>query len=101
VPGVEAVPGEGTYLLWLDCTGLLAAAGLDPDRLDDVILEEAGLWLDDGAIFGAGGRGFTRMNVGCPRATLDEALNRLEAGAAALLARRARQARRTGTAPAA
>ena len=101
VPGVEAVPGEGTYLLWLDCTGLLAAAGLAPDRLDDVILEEAGLWLDDGAIFGAGGRGFTRMNVGCPRATLDEALNRLEAGAAALLARRARQARRTGTAPAA
>ena len=101
VPGVEAVPGEGTYLLWLDCTGLLAAAGLDPDRLDDVILEEAGLWLDDGAIFGAGGRGFTRMNVGCPRATLDEALNRLEAGAAALLTRRARQARRTGTAPAA
>ena len=101
VPGVEAVPGEGTYLLWLDCTGLLAAAGLDPDRLDDVILEEVGLWLDDGAIFGAGGRGFTRMNVGCPRATLDEALNRLEAGAAALLARRARQARRTGTAPAA
>ena len=101
VPGVEAVPGEGTYLLWLDCTGLLAAAGLDPDRLDDVILEEVGLWLDDGAIFGAGGRGFTRMNVGCPRATLDEALNRLEAGAAALLARRARQARRTGIAPAA
>ena len=98
VPGVEAAPCEGTYLLWLDCTGLLAATGLEADKLDDFILEEAGLWLDDGAIFGAGGRGFTRMNVACPRATLDEALDRLEAGVTALLAR---QALRTGAASAA
>ena len=98
VPGVEAAPCEGTYLLWLDCTGLLAATGLEADELDDFILEEAGLWLDDGAIFGAGGRGFTRMNVACPRATLDEALDRLEAGVTALLAR---QALRTGAASAA
>ena len=97
VPGVEAAPCEGTYLLWLDCTGLLAATGLEADELDDFILEEAGLWLDDGAIFGAGGRGFTRMNVACPRATLDEALDRLEAGVTALLAR---QALRTGAASA-
>ena len=97
VPGVEAAPCEGTYLLWLDCTGLLAATGLEADELDDFILEEVGLWLDDGAIFGAGGRGFTRMNVACPRATLDEALDRLEAGVTALLAR---QALRTGAAPA-
>ena len=98
VPGVEAAPCEGTYLLWLDCTGLLAATGLEADELDGFILEEAGLWLDDGAIFGAGGRGFTRMNVACPRATLDEALDRLEAGVTALLAR---QALRTGAASAA
>ena len=98
VPGVEAAPCEGTYLLWLDCTGLLAATGLEANELDDFILEEAGLWLDDGAIFGAGGRGFTRMNVACPRATLDEALDRLEAGVTALLAR---QALRTGAASAA
>ena len=98
VPGVEAAPCEGTYLLWLDCTGLLAATGLEADELDDFILEEVGLWLDDGAIFGAGGRGFTRMNVACPRATLDEALDRLEAGVTALLAR---QALRTGAASAA
>ena len=89
VPGVEAAPCEGTYLLWLDCTGLLAATGLEADELDDAILKEAGLWLDDGAIFGTGGRGFTRMNVACPRAILDEALDRLEAGVTALLARRA------------
>ena len=92
IPGVEAAPCEGTYLLWLDCTGLLAAAGLRPDELDDFVLEEAGLWLDDGAIFGAGGRGFTRINVACPRATLDEALDRLEAAVAALLSRQEHRA---------
>ena len=92
IPGVEAAPCEGTYLLWLDCTGLLAAAGLRPDELDDFVLEEAGLWLDDGAIFGAGGRGFTRINVACPRATLNEALDRLEAAVAALLSRQEHRA---------
>ncbi|WP_314455845.1 MalY/PatB family protein, partial [uncultured Actinomyces sp.] len=79
IEGIEAAPCEGTYLLWLDCSGLLQAAGLTPDELDDVMLHEAGLWLDDGRIFGAGGEGFTRINVACPRVTLDAALDRLEA----------------------
>lgn len=93
VPGIEIAPCEGTYLLWLDCSGLLDAADLDYSELDSFILEEAGLWLDDGAIFGAGGEGFTRINIACPRATLDEALDRLAAGVEALLARRANRAR--------
>ena len=101
VPGITAAPCEGTYLLWLDCTGLLATTGLGADELDDFILGEAGLWLDDGAIFGAGGRGFTRMNVACPRAILDEALNRLEAGVSALMARSAPPTHRADTATAA
>ena len=93
VPGIEATPCEGTYLLWLDCPGLLERSGLKPNELDEFILDEAGLWLDDGAIFGAGGEGFTRINVACPRATLDEALDRLEAGVTALLTRQAHRAR--------
>ena len=40
------------------------------------MLHEAGLWLDDGRIFGAGGEGFTRINVACPRKTLADALDR-------------------------
>lgn len=92
VLGVEAGPCEGTYLLWLDCHGLCELAGIAPGELDSFILEEAGLWLDDGAIFGAGGEGFTRINVACPRATLDEALDRLEAAVARILARRERLA---------
>ena len=78
IPGITATPCEGTYLLWLDCTGLLADTGLEAGELDAFMLEQAGLWLDDGAVFGTGGEGFTRMNVACPRATLDAALDRLE-----------------------
>ena len=54
--------------------------------------------LDDGRIFGAGGEGFTRINVACPRATLDAALDRLEAAVAAVTAR---AAERAGQGPAA
>ena len=98
IEGIEAAPCEGTYLLWLDCSGFLKAAGLEPERLDEVMLNEAGLWLDDGRIFGAGGEGFTRINVACPRATLDAALDRLEAAVAAVTAR---AAERAGQGPAA
>ena len=56
------------------------------------MLNEAGLWLDDGRIFGTGGEGFTRINVACPRTTLDAALDRLETAVAAVTARAAAQA---------
>ena len=72
---VGTVPIEGTYLAWLDFrrTGI-AAADLEP-----FLLEKAKLRLEDGAIFGAQGRGFARMNLACPRPLLEEALGRLEA----------------------
>ena len=92
IPGIEATPTEGTYLLWLDCRGLLERSGLEARELDEFILRRAGLWLDDGAIFGAGGEGFTRINVACARAVLDEALDRLAAAVEALPARRSRRA---------
>ena len=92
IEGIEAAPCEGTYLLWLDCSGFLQATGLEPDQLDEVMANEAGLWLDDGRIFGAGGEGFTRINVACPRVTLDAALDRLEAAVNAVTARAAEQA---------
>ena len=92
IEGIEAAPCEGTYLLWLDCSGFLKAAGLKPEQLDEVMLNKAGLWLDDGRIFGAGGEGFTRINVACPRTTLDAALDRLETAVAAVTARAAERA---------
>ncbi len=64
---------EGTYLAWLDCR----QAGI-PGKPSDFFLKEARVGMNDGAWFGAGGEGFVRLNFGCPRATLAEALGRME-----------------------
>lgn len=74
IPGVKLVETEGTYLLWLDFRELK----LSEEELEDLIIKKAKLWLDSGKIFGAAGKGFQRINVACPRKTLEEALTRLE-----------------------
>jgi cystathionine beta-lyase len=75
IPKVKLVEPEGTYLAWLDFSGL----GLSAQELDDLIIHKARLWLNSGTIFGLGGVGFQRMNTGCPRSVLSEGLKRLEA----------------------
>ena len=74
IPWIRLVEPEGTYLLWLDCRGLR----LSSFELDEFIIKKAGLWLDSGAIFGAAGKGFQRINVACPRSVLQEALERIQ-----------------------
>ena len=73
MPGVRLIEPEGTYFLWLDFRKL----GLEKEELNRLIIEKAGLWLDAGEIFGSEGAGFQRINMACPRATLEEALKRL------------------------
>ena len=70
-PGIELIHPEGTYLLWLDCRGL----GMDGKTLQEFFLTRADVWLHDGSIFGAGGEGFLRMNIACPRKVLTEVLD--------------------------
>lgn len=74
IPQLRLVEPEGTYLLWIDCSGL----GLNNEEIDDLVIHKAGLWLDSGAIFGKAGDRFQRINVACPRVTLEEALRRLK-----------------------
>ncbi|MBR6238587.1 MAG: aminotransferase, partial [Lachnospiraceae bacterium] len=73
--GVKMTDHEGTYLVWLDFN----STGLSVKEIDDLIIKKAKLWLDSGHIFGPVGEGFQRINVACPRATLKEALERIEA----------------------
>jgi len=75
-PGVSLVEPQGTYLLWLDFTGL----GLTDEQLRQKIVSDCGLWLDHGTMFGPEGEGFQRINIACPRATVVEALDRLKRG---------------------
>ena len=74
LPEIKLIEPEGTYLLWLDCRAL----GLNDEKLQSLVEEKAKLWLDDGYIFGDGGSGFERINIACPRATLEIALERLK-----------------------
>ena len=71
---VKMLEPEGTYLVWVD----FRALGLSNRELEDLIIHKAGLWLDSGAIFGAAGEGFQRINVACPRVTLQTALEKIE-----------------------
>lgn len=75
VPKIVPIKPDGTYLLWLDCRRL----GLAPAELRTFFNSKAKVGLNDGPSFGAGGEGFQRMNLGCPRSILDEALKRIEA----------------------
>lgn len=74
MPGLAATSPEATYLAWIDCRGMMAARGIEEPA---ALFEAAGVGLSDGRYFGA--PGWLRLNFGCPRATLDEALARLAA----------------------
>lgn len=75
LPDVKMIEPEGTYLVWLDFRKL----NLTEEKLEELIVNRAGLWLDAGAVFGKNGEGFERINVACPRAFLGAALDRLKA----------------------
>ncbi|MBU0934048.1 MAG: pyridoxal phosphate-dependent aminotransferase [Spirochaetes bacterium] len=74
LPAVKVYPLEGTYLAWLDFSGLKLSGNVHKS-----IVEKTGLWLDAGSRFGTGGDGFARLNLGCPRTTVQEAVDRLAA----------------------
>lgn len=74
LPGITLIEPEGTYLLWLDCSG----AAEDYEDLRHLVVDEARLWLDDGIIFGKKTEMFERINIACPRKILVTALSRLE-----------------------
>jgi cystathionine beta-lyase len=73
IPEIKVAPADSLYLAWLDCRGL----GLSDDELNDFMLRDAGLCLSRGTDFGPGGEGHMRMNLGCPRKVLNEALSKL------------------------
>ena len=75
LPQIRAVRPEASFLVWLDCRKL----GLPQPALVDLFVNKARLALNDGSVFGEEGRGFMRLNVGCPRANLRAALESLAA----------------------
>ncbi len=64
---------EGTYLAWLD----LGFLGMDDKELERFLIEKAGLFVNMGNMYGEAGKGFIRINIGCPRRYVVEAVDRL------------------------
>ncbi|MFQ6332221.1 MalY/PatB family protein [Methylophilus sp. 3sh_L] len=75
LPKIKVISPQATYLLWLDCRALQ----LNDDALKRFFIEEAQLGLSPGALFGHGGEGFMRMNIGTSQANVLAALARLKA----------------------
>lgn len=73
IPSIHALRPQASFLVWLDCRAL----GLDHEAMVDLFVNKARLALNDGEMFGPGGQGFMRMNVGTPRSVLKQALDRL------------------------
>ncbi|MDE6804423.1 MAG: PatB family C-S lyase [Muribaculaceae bacterium] len=73
IPEIKPLRPQASFLVWMDCREL----GLDHDGLNALFVDKAGLALNDGEMFGHGGEGYMRLNVGCPRATLTKALDSL------------------------
>ncbi len=74
MPSIRMCRVEATYLAWLDCT----ETGIEgsPGRY---YRENAHVALSEGTEFGEKYDKFVRLNFGCPRKVLDEALNRMAA----------------------
>ena len=72
LPRAVLTPMTATYLAWLD----LRAYGYAQEELLERMYA-AGVMFNDGKFFGDAGDGFLRVNIGCPRANIDEAIRRL------------------------
>ena len=73
LPEVKVMRPEATYLIWLDFSTLALT-----DEVLNQKLIDAGVGMNRGIQFGKQGRGFMRINIGCPRSVLQEALPRIK-----------------------
>ncbi len=74
LPKIKVIHPESTFLVWLDCTEM----GLNDKELNEFFLHKAKVGLNPGAMFGPGGEGFMRINIGCPRVTLLQGLEQIK-----------------------
>lgn len=72
LPGIRLIAPQASFLAWLDFSEL--DLGDDPGAW---LLEHARIGVSGGTEFGTGGAGHVRLNFGCPRRRLDEAIDRI------------------------
>ena len=72
IPGIKIKKPQGTYLLWID----YRETGMTEERMMELLLKKGKLALEPGSKYGELGKGFVRMNVACPRKTLEDGIQR-------------------------
>jgi cystathionine beta-lyase len=73
LPEIGCALQEGTYLMWLDFSGL----GLSHEAVLDLLVNRARVALNSGLFFGEKGRGWFRMNLAIPRANVERTLENI------------------------
>ena len=80
IPKIRMIRPEGTYLVWLDCSGLSMSAA----KRKEFLQTKAKVWFSEGLVFGPEGEDFERVNAACPRSVLEKALTQLKEAVDAL-----------------
>lgn len=75
IPQLHAVSAEASYLLWVDISGV----SKDSVSFSEKLRQETGLFVNDGAEYGAPGKTFVRINLGTQRSRVEDGLMRLAA----------------------
>ncbi|MDR1542904.1 MAG: PatB family C-S lyase [Prevotellaceae bacterium] len=70
IPQIKVLRPDSSFLVWLDCRNL----NFNHAELVDFFVKKCKLALNDGEMYGIGGEGFMRINIGCPKAVLEKAL---------------------------
>ncbi len=65
---------ESTFLIWIDCR----KTSWNIEQINDFFLNKANVAVNEGSIFGAGGEGFIRLNIGCPLSVVEKALKQIK-----------------------
>jgi cystathionine beta-lyase len=71
---MKVIVPESTFLIWIDCREF----GMTRQELSDFFLHKAKVAVNIGGMFGIEGEGFIRMNIGCPKSTVEKALNQIQ-----------------------
>ena len=74
LPKIKVIRPESTFLVWLDCSEM----GMNDKDLNEFFLHKAKVGMNPGVMFGPGGEGYMRMNIGCPAATLNQGLDQIK-----------------------
>src|SRR5699024_6259885 len=70
---LQVLDAEATYLLWINCEKL----GFTDKELQEFMIKDAKVGLNAGSSYGKDGEQFMRMNLACPKATLQEGIDRI------------------------